>query len=164
MWSAQAARGDTLETRASLLQRQLRIGDACTWRLIEKNVVALLPPSQAYLKNQAAGALSDLIKCGAHLRYLPVVMTTAARAGLCPALAGMPMISSARSLPKHAQPGTPAALFFPLHEKGVQFSCAILVTTSEGHCSLQRRHDRIAVLMLGFGRGWAGRMRTWTMF
>lgn len=60
---AQAARGDTIETRASLLQRQLRIGDACTWRLIEKNVVALLPPSQAYLKNQAAGALSDLIRC-----------------------------------------------------------------------------------------------------
>ena len=59
---AQAARGDTLETRASLLQRQLRIGDACTFRLIEKNVVALLPSSQAYLKNQAAGALSDLIR------------------------------------------------------------------------------------------------------
>ena len=59
---AQAGTGDTLETRASLLQRQLRIGDACTFRLIEKNVVALLPASKAYLKNQAAGALSDLIR------------------------------------------------------------------------------------------------------
>ena len=46
----------------SLLQKQLRIGDACTFRLIEKNVVSLLPPSKDYLKNQAAGALTDLIR------------------------------------------------------------------------------------------------------
>lgn len=58
----QADRADTIETRMSLLQKQLRIGDACTFRLIEKNVVSLLPPSKDYLKNQAAGALSDLIR------------------------------------------------------------------------------------------------------
>ena len=51
----------------SLLQKQLRIGDACTFRLIQKNVVSLLPPSKDYLKNQAAGALTDLIRCVARL-------------------------------------------------------------------------------------------------
>jgi hypothetical protein len=58
----QAFEGDTLETRMSLLQKQLGFGDACTFRLIEKNVVSLLPPSKDGLKRDAARALTDLIR------------------------------------------------------------------------------------------------------
>lgn len=47
----------------SLLQRQLGVGDACTFRLIEKNVVSLLPPSKVDLKKDAKRALTDLIRC-----------------------------------------------------------------------------------------------------
>ncbi len=59
----QALDGATIETRMSLLQRQLGVGDACTFRLIEKNVVSLLPPSKDELKNDAKRALTDLIRC-----------------------------------------------------------------------------------------------------
>jgi hypothetical protein len=46
----------------SLLQGQLGIGDACTYRLIEKNVVSLLPPAKDELRQEAADALTDLIR------------------------------------------------------------------------------------------------------
>lgn len=58
----QASEGDTIETKMSLLQGQLGIGDACTFRLIEKNVVSLLPPQKEELRKDAANALTDLIR------------------------------------------------------------------------------------------------------
>ncbi|EIE25291.1 hypothetical protein COCSUDRAFT_32604 [Coccomyxa subellipsoidea C-169] len=62
-----ASEGDTLETKMSLLQGQLGIGDACTYRLIEKNVVSLLPPTKDELRKDAANALTDLIRSYRHL-------------------------------------------------------------------------------------------------
>ena len=47
----------------SLLQRQMKIGDACTFRLIAKNVVSLLPASQEDLKEQTMTELENLIRC-----------------------------------------------------------------------------------------------------
>lgn len=58
----QAEKSDTIETRMSLLQRQLGIGDACTFRLIEKNVTSLLPKSREQLKEDAKMSLSDLLR------------------------------------------------------------------------------------------------------
>ena len=52
-----------IETRMSLLQRQMKIGDACTFRLIAKNVVSLLPASQDDLKEQTMTELENLIRC-----------------------------------------------------------------------------------------------------
>ena len=52
-----------IETRMSLLQRQMKIGDACTFRLIAKNVVSLLPASQEDLKEQTMTELENLIRC-----------------------------------------------------------------------------------------------------
>ena len=46
----------------SLLQRQLGIGEACTFRLIEKNVTSLLPKSKEQLKEDAKTSLSDLLR------------------------------------------------------------------------------------------------------
>jgi len=46
----------------SLLQRQLGVGDPCTFRLIEKNVVSLLPPSKDQLKEEAAESLTSLLR------------------------------------------------------------------------------------------------------
>ncbi|CAL8460512.1 g41 [Coccomyxa elongata] len=57
-----ASEGDTIETKMSLLQGQLGIGDACTFRLIEKNVVSLLPLQKEELRKDAANALTDLIR------------------------------------------------------------------------------------------------------
>lgn len=51
-----------IETRMSLLQRQMKIGDACTFRLIAKNVVSLLPASQEDLKDQTMTELENLIR------------------------------------------------------------------------------------------------------
>lgn len=58
----QAEKSDTIETRMSLLQRQLGIGDACTFRLIEKNVTSLLPKSREQLKEDAKTSLNDLLR------------------------------------------------------------------------------------------------------
>ena len=58
----QAEKGDTIETRMSLLQRQLGIGEACTFRLIEKNVTSLLPKSKEQLREDAKTSLSDLLR------------------------------------------------------------------------------------------------------
>ena len=52
-----------IETRMSLLQRQMKIGDACTFRLIAKNVVSLLPASEEDLKEQTMTELENLIRC-----------------------------------------------------------------------------------------------------
>ena len=61
-WGMQAEKGDTIETRMSLLQRQLGIGEACTFRLIEKNVTSLLPKSKEQLREDAKTSLSDLLR------------------------------------------------------------------------------------------------------
>ena len=53
----------------SLLQRQLGIGNACTFQLIEKNVTSLLPKSKEQLKDDAKTSLNDL------LRYHPKTWT-----------------------------------------------------------------------------------------
>ncbi len=66
----QASEGDTIETKMSLLQGQLGIGDACTFRLIEKNVVSLLPLQKEELRKDAADALTDLIRLAAGLSVL----------------------------------------------------------------------------------------------
>ena len=50
----------------SLLQRQMKIGDACTFRLIAKNVVSLLPASQGDLKEQTLTELENLIRCASY--------------------------------------------------------------------------------------------------
>ena len=65
----QAEKNDTIETRMSLLQRQLGIGNACTFQLIEKNVTSLLPKSKEQLKEDAKQSLNDL------LRYHPYTWT-----------------------------------------------------------------------------------------
>lgn len=67
--NAQALEGATIETRMSLLQKQLGVGDACTFRLIEKNVVSLLPPSKADLRKDASRALTDLIRRAANATW-----------------------------------------------------------------------------------------------
>lgn len=46
----------------SLLQRQMKLGDACTFRLIAKNVVSLLPASEAELKELTMTELENLIR------------------------------------------------------------------------------------------------------
>ena len=58
----QAEKNDTIETRMSLLQRQLGIGNACTFQLIEKNVTSLLPKSKEQLKEDAKTSLNDLLR------------------------------------------------------------------------------------------------------
>lgn len=51
-----------IETRMSLLQRQMKLGDACTFRLIAKNVVSLLPSSKEDLKEETLTELENLIR------------------------------------------------------------------------------------------------------
>ena len=53
--------GDSVETAASIVQRNLRIGDACTFRLISKNVTSLLPLSKKALSKETNSQLEDLI-------------------------------------------------------------------------------------------------------
>ena len=48
--------------RASLLQKQIGFGDACTYRLIAKNVTFLLTQSQQQLKLDTLKQLDELIK------------------------------------------------------------------------------------------------------
>ncbi|CAL5222512.1 g4886 [Coccomyxa viridis] len=62
-----AEKNDTIETRMSLLQRQLGIGNACTFQLIEKNVTSLLPKSKEQLKEDAKTSLNDLLRSYRHL-------------------------------------------------------------------------------------------------
>ncbi len=50
MQTAYTVQGDTLETRASLLQMNLNFGDPCTFSIISRNVTNLLPKSQGALK------------------------------------------------------------------------------------------------------------------
>jgi len=59
---AQALPDADIETRMSLLQRQMKLGDACTFRLIAKNVVSLLPASEAELKELTMTELENLIR------------------------------------------------------------------------------------------------------
>ena len=61
-----------IETRMSLLQRQMKIGDACTFRLIAKNVVSLLPASQEDLKEHTMTELENLIRCGSRTPGWPL--------------------------------------------------------------------------------------------
>ena len=63
----QAEKNDTIETKMSLLQRQLGIGNACTFQLVEKNVTSLLPKSKQQLKEDAKTSLSDLLRSYRHL-------------------------------------------------------------------------------------------------
>lgn len=58
----QAIDGDNLDIRASLLQKQIGFGDACTYRLIAKNVTLLLTQSQQQLKLDTLKQLDELIK------------------------------------------------------------------------------------------------------
>jgi hypothetical protein len=60
--AAQALPDADIETRMSLLQRQMKLGDACTFRLIAKNVVSLLPASEAELKELTMTELENLIR------------------------------------------------------------------------------------------------------
>lgn len=63
----QAEKNDTVETKMSLLQRQLGIGNACTFQLVEKNITSLLPKSKQQLKEDAKTSLSDLLRSYRHL-------------------------------------------------------------------------------------------------
>ena len=58
----QSLSDDTLETRASLFQKSIGFGDACTYRLIAKNVTNLLTQTQQSLKKETLKSLTDLIK------------------------------------------------------------------------------------------------------
>lgn len=58
----QALKDDTLESRASLLQRRIGLSDACTYRLIAKNVTVLLTQSQQDLRLETYKILDELIK------------------------------------------------------------------------------------------------------
>ena len=53
--------GDSVETAASIVQRNLKIGDACTFRLISKNVTSLLPLSKKALSKETNSQLDELI-------------------------------------------------------------------------------------------------------
>ena len=89
------AQGDSVETVASVVQRNLRIGDACTFRLIAKNVTSLLPPSKRELSKETNAQLEELIRSA----------LAAARACVCPWQAGadtaclMQLVRHARSGP-----------------------------------------------------------------
>ncbi len=52
---------DTFETKVSALQAQLKFGDACTFRLIAKNVTNLLPNSDTELKQATNDSLKELL-------------------------------------------------------------------------------------------------------
>ena len=54
--------GDSIDTRASILQRKIGISDGCTFRLIAKNVTGLLPPSKKKLRSDTTLRLEDLIR------------------------------------------------------------------------------------------------------
>eukprot|EP00884_Botryococcus_braunii_P023473 jgi/Botrbrau1/980/Bobra.114_1s0021.1 len=54
--------GDSLETRASLVAAQIKLGDPCTYRLIGKNVTNLLTPKYADLKAETLDNLERLIR------------------------------------------------------------------------------------------------------
>ena len=58
----QGFRDDTIESRASQLQKSIGFGDACTYRLIAKNVTNLLTQSQLELKVKTMKSLEELIK------------------------------------------------------------------------------------------------------
>ena len=58
-----------IETRMSLLQRQMKLGDACTFRLIAKNVVSLLPSSKEDLKEETLTELENLIRCASGAQH-----------------------------------------------------------------------------------------------
>ena len=60
--SLQPLDDDSLETRASAFQRSIGVADACTYRLIAKNVTLLLVPSQQRLKEETLKQLEELIK------------------------------------------------------------------------------------------------------
>lgn len=60
--SLQSLSDDTIETRASLFQKSIGFGDACTYRLIAKNVTNLLTKPQQPLKQETLKSLTDLIK------------------------------------------------------------------------------------------------------
>ncbi|KAK9820402.1 hypothetical protein WJX72_009982 [[Myrmecia] bisecta] len=61
-YTFEALDNDSIETRASILQRQLKIGDACTFRLIHKNVTNLLTASQDALKQETTTELDNVIR------------------------------------------------------------------------------------------------------
>lgn len=50
--------GDSIETRASLLQQNLNFGDPCTFSIVSRNVTNLLPKSQSALKVRATQCVS----------------------------------------------------------------------------------------------------------
>lgn len=54
-------RDDSIESRASQLQKSIGFGDACTYRLIARNVVNLLTQSQQQLKDSTLKSLDELI-------------------------------------------------------------------------------------------------------
>jgi len=58
----QGFRDDSIESRASQLQKSIGFGDACTYRLIARNVVNLLTQSQQQLKDSTLKSLDELIK------------------------------------------------------------------------------------------------------
>lgn len=58
----QSLNDDSLETRASLFQKSLGFGDACTYSLIAKNVTNLLTQPQQQLKLDTLKSLTELIK------------------------------------------------------------------------------------------------------
>lgn len=59
---SQAIAEDNLDVRASLFQKQIGFADACTYRLIAKNVTLLLTQSQQQLKLDTLKQLEELIK------------------------------------------------------------------------------------------------------
>lgn len=52
---------DTFETKVSALQAQLKLGDACTFRLIAKNVTNLLPADEGDLRQETNDSLKELL-------------------------------------------------------------------------------------------------------
>ncbi|KAK9842893.1 hypothetical protein WJX74_004019 [Apatococcus lobatus] len=52
---------DTFETKVSALQAQLKLGDACTFRLIAKNVTNLLPAEERDLRQETNDSLTELL-------------------------------------------------------------------------------------------------------
>lgn len=61
----QVAANDSIETRATIFtQGYVKIADPCTFRLIAKNVTALLPKDQQELKKKTYKQLEELIRSG----------------------------------------------------------------------------------------------------
>lgn len=57
----QPTTSDTFETKVSALQAQLKLGDACTFRLIAKNVTNLLPADEGDLRQETNDSLKELL-------------------------------------------------------------------------------------------------------